>query len=443
MRFMLRRLAAVIGLVLLSLAAASPGYAFKIEEVTSPGGIKAWLVQDKTIPLIAMSFAFRGGSAYDPPGKEGVATFITGMLDEGADDVDSATFQKRRDELAFKMSFDAGRDYFSGNFQTLTKNRDASFDMLRKAITKPRFAADAVERVRKQFVLAARDEAQDPEQAAANAWMQQALPNDPYAHDPSGTEASLNAITPDDLRAAHALIFSRGTLQVAVVGDIDAATLGKLLDQTFGGLPAASSLPALPPAELAAGPSLKVIASDNPQSVIMFGEQGIKRSDPAFIPAYIMVEILGGGSFSSRLTTEIREKRGLTYGVGLSLVPLRRLGLVMGSLGTRNEKAGEALALVKQEMNRMAKEGPTQAELDEAKTFLEGSYALRFTGNSAIANQLLAIQQENLGVDYIDKRNARVAAVTLADVKEQAARIINGDKLIVTVVGQPQGLAAN
>jgi zinc protease len=435
-----RTLASFIGLLFLAVAAATPGHAFVIQSVTSPGGIKAWLVQDKTIPLIAMNFSFQGGSAYDPPGKEGLANFITGMLDEGADDVDSQTFQKRREELAFKMSFDVGRDHFEGRFQTLTRNRDASFDLLRKAITKPRFAADAVERVRKQFELAARDQAQDPEQTATDAWMKQALPGDPYAHDPSGSEASLSTITADDLRAAHDRIFRRATLQVAVVGDIDAATLGKLLDQTFGGLPQASDLPKLPPARIAAGPSRKVINSDNPQSVIVFGGPGILRSDPAFIPAYIMTEILGGGSLSSRLTREIREKRGLTYGVSADLVPLRRVGLLLGSLGTRNAKAGEALALVRQEFDRMAKSGPTQAELDEAKTFLEGSYALHFSGNAAIAGQLLGLQQENLGIDYIDKRNARLAAVTLDDVKAQAARIVNGDTLIVTVVGQPQGL---
>lgn len=441
MNGMLRSVAGLLCLAFVAIAAATPGFAFTIEQVISPGGIKAWLVQDKAIPLIAMSYAFKGGSAYDPAGKEGLANFITGMLDEGADDLDSAAFQRKRDELAFKMSFDVGRDYFTGSFQTLSRNRDASFDLLRKALTKPRFAADAVERVRKQFLLAARDQAQDPEQVAATAWMQQALPGDPYAHDPDGADTTIATITPGDLRDAHHRIFTRATLRIAVVGDIDATSLGRLLDQTFGGLPVGAPPPDLPAPRLTAGPNLKVIQHGIPQSVIMFGEAGLKRSDPAFIAAYIMSEILGGGSFSSRLTTEIREKRGLTYGVGASLVPLSRLGLLMGSLATRNEKAGEALALVKQELNRMAKEGPTQAELDEAKTFLMGSYALRFSGNAAIAGQLLSIQQENLGIDYIEKRNARVAAVTLDDVKAQAARILDGDKLIVTVVGKPEGIA--
>jgi zinc protease len=184
-----------------------------------------------------------------------------------------------------------------------------------------------------------------------------------------------------------------------------------------------------------------VIERDIPQSIIVFGHGGILRGDPDFFPAYIMTSILGGGGFGSRLTDEIREKRGLTYGVGAGLVPLDRAGLFMGSLGTRNEKAGEALALVRDVLKRMADEGPTAQELAEAKTFLTGSYALRFDSNAKIAGQLLGIQQENLGIDYINRRNAMVEAVTLEQVKAQAKRLIDADRLIVTVVGRPQGLS--
>jgi zinc protease len=257
----------------------------------------------------------------------------------------------------------------------------------------------------------------------------------------SGNEKTLAAITAADLTAAHQRIFVRNTLQIAVVGDIDAATLARQLDETFGSLPegAAPELPAM--VEPAAGPSLQVIERDISQSIIIFGHGGILRSDPDFFPAYIMTSILGGGGFGSRLTDEIREKRGLTYGVGAGLVPLDRAGLFMGSIGTRNEKAGEALALVRDVLKRMADEGPTAQELAEAKTYLTGSYALRFDSNAKIAGQLLGIQQENLGIDYINRRNAMVEAVTLEQVKAQAKRLIDADRLIVTVVGHPQGLS--
>ncbi len=418
----------------------SPAFAFEVEEVTSPGGIKAWLVQDKAVPLIAIKFSFRGGNALDPEGKEGSANFLTGMMDEGAADLDSAAFQKLRDELSFKMDFDAERDHFEGLFQTLSRNRDASFELLRKVLTQPRLDAAPVELVRQQLLLSVAERSEDPEQVASAAWMKLMLPGDPYARESSGTLASVSTITADDLHAVHELIFNRRTLQVAVVGDIDAASLGLVLDRVFGGLPDRPEPQALPPPEITEGPVLKIIPRDIPQSIIVFGHEGIKRADPDFIPAYIMSEILGSGSFGARLTLELREKRGLTYGVSADLAPLDRLGLFIGSLGTRNEKAGEALSLVKQELARMAKEGPTAQELADAKTYLTGSYVLRFDSNATTAGQLLGIQQDDLGIDYITMRNSRIEAVTLDQVKAQAKRLLHGDKLIVTVVGQPEGL---
>jgi zinc protease len=414
--------------------------AFTIQEVKSPGGITAWLVSEKAIPLISMNFSFKDGTAYDPPDKDGLATFLTGMMDEGAGSMQSKEFQAKRDALAFRMSFSAGKDRFEGSFQTLSRNRAASFDLLRLAITSPRFDPEPLERVRQQFLLNARDKANDPQNIAFGKFMQMALPGDVYAREDDGTEASLAAIGAGDLSAVHRRIFSRDTLQVAVVGDIDAAELGPLLDKVFGGLPASSARPPLPPADVAMGPLLEVTERDMPQSVIVFGHEGLSRDDPDFIPAYLMFEILGGGGFSSRLTDAIRERRGLTYGIGMELSPMERVGLYAGYMQTRNETAGDALKLIRETLAEMAGTGPTQAELDVAKTYLTGSYALRFTSNNAIANQLLGLQQDGLGIDYIGRRNSLVEAVTLDQVKAQAKRLLHPGRLIVAVVGKPQGL---
>ena len=434
----LRSLVVVTGLFVASAASAN---AFTIQEVTSPGGIKAWLVEEHAIPLMAMNYSFKGGTELDPAGTEGVSTFLTGMMDEGAGDMLSAEFQKKRDELAFRMNFDAGSDFFEGGFQTLTRNRDASADLVKLAITSPRFDAEPLDRVRQQFLVNVKDKEQDPQSLGWQAWMQEILPGDPYSRPDDGTEATINGITADDLKAAHRRIFTRDGLQVAVVGDITAQELGALLDKLFGGLPAASPEQArLPEPKPAMGPKLKIIDRDMPQSVIAFGTEGIKRDDPDFIPAFVMAEILGSGGLSSRLSEEIREKRGLTYGVGFGLNPMGRIGLYTGSLQTKNESAGEALDAAREVIKKYADEGPTQQDLDEAKTFLTGSYALRFSSNSAIANQLLGIQQQNLGIDYVQKRNALVNAVTLDQVKAQAKRLLHPDRLIVTVVGRPQGI---
>jgi zinc protease len=414
-------------------------HAFTIEEVKSPGGITAWLVEEKAVPLMAMNFSFRGGSADDPAGKDGAAEFLTAMLDEGAGDLLSQAFQRKREELAFRMSFSADADHVSGSFQTLTRNRTESVNLLKLAITSPRFDADPLERVRRQFLLDVKEAAQDPQTIAWRAWMGAILPGDPYARPSGGTEATLAAMTADDLRAAHQRIFNRESLQIAVVGDISAAELAPLLDEVFGGLPATAARPPLPPATPMMGPKQTIIDRDMPQSVIVFGHEGITRDDPDFIAASVMSDILGGGA-SSRLSDEIREKRGLTYGVSFGLSPLRRTGLYAGMLQTSNASAGEALALVKEVLAKMAAEGPTQTELDEAKTYLTGSYALRFSGNPAIAGQLLGLQQQGLAIDYVLKRNAMVEAVTLDQVKAQAKRLLHPDRLIVTVVGRPDGI---
>jgi zinc protease len=417
-----------------------PAYAIEIKEVVSPGGIKAWLVESKTIPLIAMDFSFEGGSTSDPVGKEGTAHFITGMMDEGAGDMTGEQFQSRRDELAVKIGFDAGNDQFEGNLQTLSKNKDAAFSLLKAALTSPHFEKEAVERVRQQFLASARDQEQDPDRIASAAWMNLVMPNQPYARESNGTPASIANIAPDDLKAMHKLLFSRKGLKISVVGDIDVVTLGKALDEVFGGLSNTEPPKPIAAATTAKGPIIKVIDRDIPQSVIVFGQAGILRNDPDFFPAFVMSHILGGGGFASRLTTEVREKRGLTYGVGYNLAPLDHAGLYIGSVSTRNEKAGEAFNVVKDVLRKMASDGPTQAELDDAKTFLTGSYALRFDSDDKIANQLLGIQQEDLGIDYVNTRNARIEAITLDQLKAQAKRLIDSERLIVAVVGKPEGL---
>lgn len=436
----MRPLRPLLAAVVVFAVHALPAWAIEIKEVKSKAGITAWLVEDHTNPLIAMQFSFLGGAANDPKSKEGTANFITAMMDEGAGDLDSATFQAKRDDLAMKMSFDVSYDQFQGSFQTLTGKRDEAFALLRLALAKPRFDKEPMDRVRDQLIVGARQNEEQPDNISSNAWMVKAFGDHPYARQSEGTVKSLATITQDDLRAMHKQLFSRKGLKVAVVGDIDEATLAKLLDETFGDLPDTDPPPPTAMVHVVDKASTQVIDRDIPQSIITFGTDGILRSDPSFIPAYVTSFVLGGGGFGSRLTEEVREKRGLTYGVSIGLYPFDHAGLVFGQLGTRNEKAGEALTVVKDTMKRFAEEGPTAAELAETKTYLTGSYALRFDSNSKIASQLLAIQQDDLGIDYINRRNIMIDAVTLDQAKAQAKLISQPDKLIVTVVGKPVGI---
>jgi len=419
---------------------STSAFAMKIQKVKSPGSIEAWLVEEHSVPLMAMRFSFEGGNSQDTAGKEGLANFLTAMMDEGAGDLTAIQFQQRVEEIAMRMGFDDSRDALYGSFETLTENRDASVELLRLAINHPRFDPDAMERIRGQLLAGLAFAAKDPDRVAAREWFSAAFPNHPYGKPAAGTVESLAKITRDDLDGYRKRVFAKDTLKVVAVGDVDAATFGKILDKVFGDLPDNADLAKVPFVEPKKGGNLEVVEMPVPQSVATFGMAGIMRKDPDFIPAFVMNHILGGGGFSSRLMEEVREKRGLAYSVYSYLQPYQHASIFAGGVATKNEEIGQSLDVIRAELKRMATDGPSQEELDNAKRYLVGSYPLRFDTNSKIANQLLGIMQDDLGIDYVEKRNSLIEAVTLDDVKRAAARILETNNLITTVVGQPKNL---
>ena len=425
----------------MGVALARPANAMKIQTVKSPGGIEAWLVEEHSVPLVAMRFAFRGGSSQDPEGKGGVANFLSAMLDEGAGDLTSSQFQESQEELAMRMSYTDSRDAFYGNFETLTENRAESVKLLRLALTKPRFDADAVERIRKQLLASLVYAERDPDKVAAKAWFASAFPNHPYGRSASGTDESVKAITAGDLEAFRKRNFARDNLKISVVGDIDAATLGKMLDEIFGDLPAKAELSDVPQTQPITGGLEKVIEMAVPQSVAVFGLPSIKRKDPDFMTAFVLNHILGGGGFASQLMEEVREKRGLAYSVYSYLMPEDHASVMLGSVATKNESIAESLSVIRDVLKHMATTGPSETELDNAKKYLVGSYALRFDTSGKIASQLLGLQMEEFGPDYIEKRNSLIDAVTLADIKRVSAKLLDPSQLIVTVVGKPEKIS--
>lgn len=434
----LAKLAAVA--VAACFAAIPSAHAIDIERVVSPGGIEAWLVTEPAIPLLSMSFAFEGGAAQDPENLPGVAELVSGLLDEGAGELDSQAFQERLRDNNVELSFSASRDAFYGSLRTLTENRDTAFDLLRLALSDPRFDEDALERIRAQAQSRLLRELQDPNAVAGRRWSETVFGDHPYSRPVQGTVESVAAIGEDDLRAYHERNFARENLFVAVVGDIQADELATLLDDVFGGLPETAELEPVPEAQVLAEGAEIVIPMTIPQTVIRFGREGLARDDDDFMAALVVNHILGGGSFTSRLYEEVREERGLVYSVFTALQTLDQAGVLIGGMATRNERAGEALDLVRANVERMAAEGPTAEELESAKRFLTGSYALRFDNSGSIASQLLQIQIEDLGIDYVNIRNDLVEALTMEDVQRAAQRLLGDGSLAVTLVGQPQGI---
>ncbi len=424
----------------LAAAEAGNGKFVDIERVISPGGIEAWLVNDPSIPVISFRFAFRGGASLDPVGKEGLAEMTSTLVDEGAGSLDSQAFQRRLQDLSITLHFSAGRDTFAGTLKTLSKNRDQAFDMLRLALTEPRFDDEPVSRLRSQLLSGLRSDQEDPDVIARRALSKMLFPDHPYGRPVEGTLDTIAAITADDLRGFVARRLARDNLYVGVVGDISARELGRRLDDIFGALPEKAAPFAVADVDPRADGRIKVIDMAVPQSAIVFAQRGLKRNDPDFFPAYVLNHILGSGGFTSRLYDEIREKRGLAYSIGSYLYPMEHSALIYGAGGTANSRVGETLAVLKDEWRKMAKFGVSSTELADAKTYLTGSYPLRFTSSGNIAAILLAVQVEGLGIDYLAKRNGLVEAVTLDQVNGLARKLLDADSLTVVVVGQPEGL---
>jgi len=426
----------------IAVAFAAPAQAAaKIQHLISPGGIEAWFVQDATVPLIAMEYAFGGGAAQDPKDKPGVANMVASLIDEGSGDLDSKTFHERLDRRAIDLSFSATRDYFRGSLRMLRDNKDEAFELLHLALTSPHFDKADIDRIRSQIISGLNRDTSNPNAMAGRKFLEMTFGDHPYSRQASGTLESVPTITVDDMKDYVRRVIAKDTLKIAVVGDVDPATLGKLLDQTFGSLPAQATLTPVPDVVAAKPPQRAYVPLDVPQTVITFGGPGVTRHDQNFMAAYVVNHIMGGGGLSSRLYREVREKRGLAYSVFESLLWMDHSALFIGSTGTRFDRAGETLQAIQDEIHHMADEGPTQQELDEAKSYLKGSQMLQLDTSAKLASGLLQYQLDRLPIDYLEKRNGIIDAVTLDDAKA-AARRLWGEGMLTVVVGrEPQAAA--
>lgn len=418
----------------------SPSRAAAVQTIVTPGGIEAWLVEDYAVPLVALELAFKGGASQDPAGKPGTATLLAGLLDEGAGSLDADAFHRALDEDAIEMSFSADRNILTGRLQTLARNSARAFDLLRLAVGEARLDAEPFERVVKQMAASLKREANDPDYVAGRTFRALSYPDHPYGQPVRGDLHSLPTIDRTDLVDMRAAMFARDNLKIAVVGAIDAATLAKHLDDVFGPLRDRAELAPVRPSSFAGEGTRKVVPIDVPQSTIRFGRQGIGRKDQDFIPATVVNHILGGGIFSARLFREVREKRGLAYSVYSQLVTFENAAMLSGGTSTKNERAAESMSVIENEIASLASVGPTEEELDKARKYLIGSYALRFDTSTKIAGQLVHLQTEGFGVDYLDERNNLIAAVTMADAKRAAGRLFGDGKLLVAVAGRPDGM---
>ena len=425
----------------LSAGLGSAHAATSIERVVSPGGVEAWLIPDPSVPVISVDFMFVGGASRDPEGQEGLASLAASLLNEGAGDYDSQAFLGRLADQSINMNFRAGTDTFSGTLKTLAKNGAEAFRLLGLALREPRFDSEAVERMRMELLADLQQAAKKPDQIVGKAWRQTAFDGHPYAKPVQGNPDAVRAITIADLRRFAEEHLTRSSLIIGVCGDITPQELAGYLDVAFGSLRVGD-----PPAEIPETTVQKqgvmVIDQDIPQSIVLFGHDGPKRSHPDYFAARLVNYILGGGGLTSRLTNEVREKRGLVYSIYSYLNPLRQAGLINGRFATHNDSANQALTVLREEWDRMAGRGISTDELRDAQTYMTGAFPLNMTTTSSIASLLTALQYHDLGIDYLERRDALINDVTLEQANRVAADFFDSDQLLITIIGRPKDIEA-
>lgn len=423
----------------LGVFAAQTASAVDIQKVTSPGGIKAWLVEDASIPFVALEVRFEGGASMDRPGKRGAVNLMTALLEEGSGDLDARGFATASESVAAQFRYNVGDDTLSVSARFLTEKADESIALLRDSLVDPTFPNEDLERVRAQVLAGIESDAKDPNAIASLRFDEVLYGDHPYGSSIDGTEGSVTALAREDILLAHRDALVKDRVYVGAAGDISAADLGLLLDTLLGDLPV-SERPLPDDVDVQTHAGVEIVDFDTPQSVALFGHKGITRDDPDFFAAYVLNQILGGGGFEARLMTEVREKRGLTYGVYSYLSPKSHAEVYLGSVASANDRIAEAIDVIRAEWAKAAIAGVTETELEAAKTYLTGAYPLRFDSNAAIARILVGMQLDHLTPDYITSRNAKIDALTVADIKRVAARILRPEELLFVVVGQPVGL---
>ena len=427
-------------IIVIVFAILPSAHAMTVEQVETKSGIKAWLVTSATIPVVSIHVAFKGGASYDGAGLEGRSVILSSLMTKGAGELDEVAYQQAIEDRAISIGFQSGRDSLYGVVRSLSEHKEQAFYYLSLALKSPRLDAVNIERFKAQLIASIQREAESPNAQAGKIMRQIAYGDHAYGHSTKGTEQSVTAMSREDLLRYHQDYIARDNMIISVVGDITADELESLLDRYLSDMPIESKVTTLQDKGIDVKPEIYWQNYQAPQSVIAFVSQGIKRTDPDWYKAYVLNYIVGGGGLTSILAEEVREKRGLAYSVNTSLNPQHYGASLTGSLGTANDKVVQAIELIKSELKRIAKEGVSEAQLKDAKTYLTGSYPLRFSTSGSIAGQMTGAQLLGFDRGYFDRRNEYIQAVSLEDIRQMAARLLRTDEMAWIIVGQAEGL---
>lgn len=409
----------------------------KVEEITSPKkNIKAYLFQDDTNPIISMSFIFKNaGQASDDVDKKGIANLAAELLGYGAGNLDAHSYREELENNAISLDFNVNADDFTGNLLTTKSKQDKAYELLKLVLTEPRFAKEGINQVKAQFVMALKQQQESPESVLSQAFNEVLYKDHPYARNPLGDKNNIEKIQKEQLQEFMRNHLTLSNLIVGVAGDITPEEVGVMLDEVFGGLPEAGSINFVREAEVDFKARQKNINFDSAQNIASFAALGVERSHPDFYPLYVANYILGGSGLNSRLSILAREKEGLTYGIYTYLGLADKSSTIQGGFSSTPENFSKVMNIVKSEWKNLGDNGVSAKELEDAKNYLISSYNLRFAAIGDIADILAYMQKDNLGLDFLQKRNDYVRSVTLDEVNQAAKKYFDVNKLVFVNIG--------
>ncbi|HEC13737.1 MAG TPA: insulinase family protein [Acidiferrobacteraceae bacterium] len=425
-------------IVLCLLAAAGVAQAgLPIEQWETKKGAQVLFVESRGLPMVQFQLVFDAGSARDVGRQAGIAKLTNQMLKQGAGGLDADDIATRFGDVGAQFSVDSQRDMATLSLRSLsdTSALDPAVDLLAKILASPSFSEKSLQRERVRALTRLELERQSPSEIAQRRFYERLFAGHPYQQYPSGDARGLKAIGRKDLVDYHRQYYVAANAVIAIIGDISQRQAKDIAERLVGGLPKGQAAPPIPPVPMRKSASREYIAFPSKQSHIFMGQPGIKRKDPDYFPLYVGNYTLGGGGLVSRLSEEVREKKGLAYSVYSYFLPMRALGPFTVGLQTKNSQIDKALAIVNRVIKEFVETGPSAEELDAAKKNLSGGFPLRIDSNQKIAEYLALIGFYGLPLSYLDDFVAKVEAVTVEQVRDAYRRRVHPERMLTVIVG--------
>jgi zinc protease len=427
----------ILTIVVSSLVAFNSNAAVKIQQWQTSTGSEVYFVENHDLPIVDLSVNFAAGSAHDTAEKSGAAGITKYIMTLGADGMTDEVIANKMADIGAILSGDFDADRAAFKLRTLSSAREQTIalDVFTKILQKPDFPEAVLAREKARIISGLQEAATQPESISSKAFMKALYGAHPYSLEESGEVDTVAKIKREDLKNFYSQHYGAKGAVIAMIGDLTREQANKIAENISSGLPRSVAIAPIPPVAYPTKAIEQRIVHPASQSHILLGYPGIKRGDPDLFPLYVGNYILGGGGFVSRLTEEVREKRGLVYSVYSYFMPMAELGPFQIGLQTKKDQADEALKLVRETLNKFIKDGVTESELKAAKANLIGGFPMRIDSNGKILDYLAVIGFYKLPLNYLDEYNKKVASVTTAQIKDAFNRRLKPENFVTIIVG--------